>query len=207
MSIFDLFDKIRRAEDTRGPITHLVVGLGNPGAKYEKTRHNAGFLAMDALAQSAGVCVTCARFDALCAEATVGGVRVLLMKPQTMMNLSGQAVRKAADFYKIPAQNVVVLCDDVSFEEGRLRIRRKGSAGGQNGVKNIIAHLGSDDFPRVKFGVGQKPHPDYDLADWVLSVPAPEGLARIKEACAKAPDIVSLILRGDIELAMQRFSS
>ena len=206
MSIFDLFEKIRPAKPA-GPITHLVVGLGNPGAKYEKTRHNAGFMALDAIAKQAGVSAFSLKFDALCAEASLGDARVLLMKPQTMMNLSGQAVRKAADFYKIAAQNVLVFCDDVSFAEGKLRIRRKGSAGGQNGMKNIIAHLGTDDFPRVKIGVGQKPHPDYDLADFVLSVPAPAELEKIKQACEHAPDIATLIIKGGIEQAMQKYST
>ena len=206
MSIFDLFDKIRQTAPA-GPVSYLVVGLGNPGTKYEKTRHNAGFMAIDAIAKQVGVSSFSLKFDALCAEASLGGARVLLMKPQTMMNLSGQAVRKAADFYKIPAQNVLVFCDDVSFTEGKLRIRRKGSAGGQNGMKNIIAHLGTDDFPRVKIGVGQKPHPDYDLADFVLSVPAPAELEKIKKACENAYDIASLIVKGDIEQAMQKFST
>lgn len=206
MSIFDLFDKIRQTAPA-GPVSYLVVGLGNPGTKYEKTRHNAGFMAIDAMAKQLGVSSFLLKFDALCAEATINGTRVLLMKPQTMMNLSGQAVRKAADFYKISAQNVLVFCDDVSFAEGKLRIRRKGSAGGQNGMKNIIAHLGTDDFPRVKIGVGQKPHPDYDLADFVLSVPAPADLEKIKKACENAYDIASLIVKGEIDQAMQKFST
>ncbi|MBO5789905.1 MAG: aminoacyl-tRNA hydrolase [Clostridia bacterium] len=206
MSIFDLFDKIRQTAPA-GPVSYLVVGLGNPGTKYEKTRHNAGFMAIDAIARQLGISSFSLKFDALCAEATINGTRVLLMKPQTMMNLSGQAVRKAADFYKISAQNVLVFCDDVSFAEGKLRIRRKGSAGGQNGMKNIIAHLGTDDFPRVKIGVGQKPHPDYDLADFVLSVPASADLEKIKKACENAYDIASLIVKGEIDQAMQKFST
>ena len=201
-----MFDKIRQTAPA-GPVSYLVVGLGNPGTKYEKTRHNAGFMAIDAMAKQLGVSSFLLKFDALCAEATINGTRVLLMKPQTMMNLSGQAVRKAADFYKISAQNVLVFCDDVSFAEGKLRIRRKGSAGGQNGMKNIIAHLGTDDFPRVKIGVGQKPHPDYDLADFVLSVPAPADLEKIKKACENAYDIASLIVKGEIDQAMQKFST
>ena len=151
------------------PCEYLVVGLGNPGSQYEATRHNVGFRAVDALAKEAGVKIDRAKFQALTAQVTVGGVRVLLMKPQTYMNLSGVAVKQAADFYKVPPERVLVLFDDIDLDVGRLRIRRNGSAGGHNGIKSIISSLGSQEFPRIKIGVGAKPHPDYDLADWVLS--------------------------------------
>ena len=150
----------------------LVVGLGNPGRQYEKTRHNAGFLALDALAQKLGVRIGKERFKAVTAQAEYAGQRMLLMQPQTFMNASGIAVEAAAHYYKLPPERVLVLFDDISLPIGRLRIRAGGSAGGHNGLKSIISSIGSDQFPRVKIGVGAKPHPDYDLADWVLSAVA-----------------------------------
>ncbi len=168
--IFDLFKKIAKKEKApQSPITHLIVGLGNPGDKYFNTRHNAGFLCIDYVAQTCGARIERSRFHALCGEAQLGSHRVILMKPQTMMNASGTAVGEAATFYKIAPENVIVLSDDITQAPGKLRVRRKGSAGGHNGLKDIIAHLGSDNFPRVRIGVGEKPHPDYDLAAWVLS--------------------------------------
>ena len=154
----------------RGPVEYLVVGLGNPGKKYENTRHNAGFAALDVLAERHGVRMKQLKFKALCGDASLGGRRVLLLKPLTFMNLSGQSVTEAMRFYKIPPERVIILLDDISLAPGRLRIRRKGSDGGQNGMKNIIYLSGSDQFPRIKLGVGKKPHPDYNLADWVLSL-------------------------------------
>ncbi len=147
----------------------LLVGLGNPGQQYETTRHNTGFMTLDLLAARLQVKVSKERFKALIAQAEYAGRRLLLMKPQTFMNASGIAVEAAAHFYKIPPERVLVLFDDISLPVGRLRIRKDGSAGGHNGLKSIIASLGSDQFPRVKIGVGAKPHPDYDLADWVMS--------------------------------------
>ena len=152
-----------------GPVDFLIVGLGNPGKKYEGTRHNAGFAALEALAESLHVKVDRVRFKSFCAQAELDGQRVLLMMPQTFMNLSGEAVREAMQFYKLPPERVLVLFDDISLPVGTIRIRRKGSAGGQKGMASIIALCGSDQFPRVKIGIGEKPHPDYDLADWVLS--------------------------------------
>ncbi len=204
--IFELFKRIgNTSPEKQSSITHLVVGLGNPGAEYQSTRHNAGFLALDAIAAAAGVAVDRARFHALTAEATLGGVRVLLMKPETFMNLSGTAVSEAAAFYKIPPERIVVLSDDISFAPGILRIRRRGSAGGHNGLKNIIERLGSQDFMRVKIGVGEKPHPDYPLVDWVLGkLPKSE-----REALnARLSDVVSavtMMVSGDCEGAMMRY--
>ena len=148
---------------------YLIVGLGNPGKKYDNTRHNIGFSAMDSLSKSLGVTVNRAKFSALSCLCTVKGKKVLLLSPQTYMNLSGQAVKAAAEFYKIPPQRIIVIYDDISLPVGRMRIRGTGSAGGHNGIKSIIASLGTQDFPRVKIGVGEKPTPEYDLADWVLS--------------------------------------
>ncbi len=150
-------------------VSWLIVGLGNPGSQYDATRHNVGFRSMDLLAKSLGVKIDRSRFRALTATCDLGGSKVLLMKPQTYMNASGLAVEAAASFYKIPREHILVLCDDISLPVGKIRYRKDGSAGGHNGLKSIISALGGQDFPRVKIGVGEKPHPDYDLADWVLS--------------------------------------
>lgn len=169
-NIFDLFKEISTEKARKNaPITHLIVGLGNPGDKYYNTRHNAGFLMMDYLSQRAGVTVDRVKYKALVTEANLGGKRVLLMKPQTLMNASGLAVKEAAAFYKIEPRNILVFSDDISLDVGRARMRLKGSDGGQRGLRSIIKEMGTDEFPRIRFGVGAKPHPDYDLADWVLS--------------------------------------
>ena len=204
-NIFDLFKSIEKKTETK-PVTHIVVGLGNPGQKYEKTRHNAGFIAIDAIAKSLGVKIDRAKYHALICECEMGGARVLLMKPETFMNNSGLAIGEAARFYKIPAERVVVLHDEISFDPGVIRIRRKGSAGGHNGLKSIIEHLGGEDFPRIKIGVGKKPRPDYDLVDWVLGK---FGSEDIKAINARLPDIteaVKLILAGRIDEAMCAYS-
>lgn len=185
---------------------YLVVGLGNPGSQYEATRHNVGFRAVDALAKEAGVKIDRAKFQALTAQATVGGVRVLLMKPQTYMNLSGVAVKQAADFYKVPPERVLVLFDDIDLDVGRLRIRRNGSAGGHNGIKSIISSLGSQEFPRIKIGVGAKPHPDYDLADWVLSRFTLAEQKLLDPAIEHAAEAVPVIFTQGIERASSQFN-
>ena len=148
----------------------LVVGLGNPGSKYWNTRHNVGYAALDALAKDLGVTADRVKFQGLTGQASLNGKKLILLKPTTYMNLSGQSVQAAAKFYKIPPEHILVLSDDISLNTGRLRVRKSGSAGGHNGLKSIISSIGSQDFPRVKIGVGAKPHPDYDLADWVLGV-------------------------------------
>ena len=187
------------------PCEYLVVGLGNPGSQYEATRHNVGFRAVDALAKEAGVKIDRAKFQALTAQATVGGVRVLLMKPQTYMNLSGVAVKQAADFYKVPPERVLVLFDDIDLDVGRLRIRRNGSAGGHNGIKSIISSLGSQEFPRIKIGVGAKPHPD-DLADWVLSRFTLAEQKLLDPAIEHAAEAVPVIFTQGIERASSQFN-
>ena len=204
-NIFDLFKKIEKKEETL-PLTHIVVGLGNVGAEYEKTRHNAGFMALNAIAEKCSVRVDRVKFHALVSEATLAGVRVLLMKPTTYMNNSGVAISEAASFYKIPPENIIVLHDEISFDVGVIRIRRKGSAGGHNGLKSIIAHVGSDAFPRIKIGVGKKPSPEYDLVDFVLGKFSKDDLDALK---AKNSDIISaveLMLTGKIEEAMNKYS-
>ena len=203
-NIFDLFKKIESGTPApTGPVTHIIVGLGNPGAQYELTRHNAGFLAVDRMAERLGARIDRARFRALCGEATFAGCHVLLMKPQTFMNLSGEAVREAAAFYKIAPENVIVIADDVNFAAGKLRVRGKGSDGGHNGLKSIIYQLQSDAFPRVKVGVGVKPHPEYDLADWVLSNFSKEEMEALRASFDRIYDGIALILKGDVPAAMQ----
>lgn len=203
-NIFDLFKKIEKREDTL-PISHIVVGLGNPGREYADTRHNAGFIALDSIAEAAGVKVDRLRFRALTAECRIADKRVLLMAPQTYMNNSGEAVGEAAAFYKIAPENIIVIHDEISFEPGIFRIRRKGSAGGHNGLKSIIAHIG-EDFPRIKVGVGKKPTPEYDLADWVLSRLPKEGRALLDSRLGDIRSSVELILSGKIDEAMNKYS-
>lgn len=203
--IFALFRKIE-GEGSPSPVTHLVVGLGNPGAEYEGTRHNVGFIALDALAKEAGATVSRLRFRALSGEGSLGGKRVLFLKPQTYMNLSGEAVAEAARFYKIPPENILVFCDDISFAPGRVRIRRRGSAGGHNGLKSIIASLGSDAFVRFRMGVGERINPSQDLADFVLSRFPSDDRAKIDELCARLPEAVTLWLSGREDEALNRFS-
>jgi len=204
-NIFDLFKQIEASRDTT-PISAIVVGLGNPGEKYDKTRHNAGFIAIDYIAGELGVKIDRAKFNSLVAEAKIGESRVLLMKPQTYMNNSGVAVGEAASFYKIPSERVIVLHDEISLTPGLIRIRRKGSAGGHNGLKSIIAHISSEGFPRVKIGVGAKPNPEYDLADWVLGKFPREDYEEIGKRLPDIKDTVALILSGRIDDAMSKYS-
>lgn len=189
-----------------GPVEWLVVGLGNPGPKYEWTRHNMGFLVIDKLAERESIPVQRLKFKALTNTAVIGGRSVLLMKPTTYMNLSGEAVGQAARFYKIPPERVLVISDDVALPQGKLRVRRSGSAGGHNGLKNIIAHLGSDQFPRVKVGVGGKPHPDSDMADWVLSPFTGQDRKAMEEAISRAADAVTLLLDQGVDQALAKFN-
>lgn len=184
----------------------LVVGLGNPGDKYDGTRHNVGFAAIDQLAEELRVPVQKLKHRALTQTVELGGAKVLLMKPITYMNLSGEAVGEAARFYKVPADHVLVISDDVSLPVGKLRVRRGGSAGGHNGLKSIIQHLGTDQFPRVKIGVGQKPHPDYDMADWVLGKFAGEDQKTIAAAVEKAGRAVECCIHDGPDRAMNQFN-
>ena len=189
-----------------GAVEFLIVGLGNPGEKYSATRHNVGFCAVDLIAEKTGARVDRLKFKSLCGDAMLGGKRVLLMKPQTFMNNSGEAVAEAMRFYKIPVENIIVISDDISLNPGKLRIREKGSAGGHNGLKNIIYLIGKDTFPRIKIGVGAKPHKDYDLADWVLGVPSADSKAKIAATFPIIQENLSLMLsetEGDFEKAVQ----
>lgn len=206
MSVFDLFRKIESQRPGEGPVTAIVCGLGNPGAEYAHTRHNVGFDTVDMIAEAAGAAIDRLKYRALCATVSLGGDRVLLMKPQTMMNASGAAVAEAARFYKIPPERVIVLCDDVSLPAGRLRVRARGSDGGHNGLKDIIRALGSDAFPRVKIGVGAPPSGSAGMISWVLGRPDPadaQAIAAARKEAAKAPEV---ILRDGPEAACSRFN-
>lgn len=197
----------RKDNFTSKTYEYMIVGLGNPGKKYEFTRHNAGFLFVEILSEKYGFSVNRLKFKALIGNAKINGHRCLVMKPQTMMNLSGDAVKEAADFYKIPAEKIIVVFDDISLDVGKMRIRRSGSAGGHNGIKSIISRLSSEGFPRIKIGVGAKPHPDYDLADWVLSQFSKDEGKKLRVAVDNACDAVALMLDGDIEGAMSKHNS
>ena len=189
-----------------GGFTWLLVGLGNPGAKYESTRHNVGFLAVDKLAELERFKFSKLRFKAWTATAELGGQKVLVMKPQTYMNLSGEAVGQAARFYKIPPEHVLVISDDISLPIGKVRIRSGGSAGGHNGLKSIIAHLGSDQFPRIKVGVGMPDNADYDIADWVTGRPMGDEQKPLMEALDKAVAAVPVVIRDGVDKAQNRFN-
>ena len=184
----------------------LVVGLGNPGQNYARTRHNVGFRTVDALAEKLGVKIDRARFRGLTAQASTGGEKLLLLKPQTFMNNSGLSVMDAARFYKLPPERVLVLFDDISLPVGRLRIRADGSAGGHNGIKSIIGGLNSQSFPRVKIGVGAKPHPDYDLADWVLGTVPKVDQPALQTALEHAADAALCLIEDGVQAAESRFN-
>lgn len=193
-------------KENNGTFDYMIVGLGNPGAKYEFTRHNAGFLTIDLFAQKHNFKIDRLKFKALCADERIGGKRCLFMKPQTFMNLSGEAVREAAQFYKIPPERIIVIFDDISLDIGKMRIRRKGSDGGHNGIKSIIYQISSNEFPRIKIGVGQKPHPDFDLADWVLKAFSNEELKNLRQCSDKACEAIELLIDGKTDEAMNRFN-
>jgi PTH1 family peptidyl-tRNA hydrolase len=185
---------------------YIVVGLGNPGKEYEKTRHNIGFRAIDLLCENLGVECKKSKFKSLIGEGKIAQSRVLIMKPQTFMNLSGQAVLEAMSFYKLTPEKVIVIFDDITLDVGRLRIRAKGSDGGHRGMRNIIELSGSDAFPRIKLGVGQKPHPDYDTKDWVLSKFSSEDEKILSDSTKNAAEAVKCIITKDISTAMNRFN-
>ena len=191
---------------SKGPVSWLVVGLGNMGDQYERTRHNVGFDVIDQIADDLDIPVQRLKFKALTNTASLGGQTVLLMKPVTYMNLSGEAVAPAAAFYKIPPERIIVLSDEVSLPPGKLRIRQNGSAGGHNGLKSVIAHLHSDQFPRIRLGVGGKPHPDYDMADWVLGKPQGEDRTAVDDAVKRAAQAVECYIKEGPQAAMSKFN-
>ena len=184
---------------------YLIVGLGNPTREYDRTRHNVGFDTLDVLAEELNTSIGENKFKGCCAKGVIGGEKVILLKPQTFMNLSGESVRAAADFYKIDPEHIIVIYDDISLEVGQLRIRSKGSAGGHNGIKNIIAHLGTQEFPRIKVGVGAKP-PRMDLADYVLSRFSAEDRVKMEEAFKEAVQAVQVMITEGDQAAMNRFN-
>lgn len=206
MSIFDIFKKLESDKKPSAPIDFIIAGLGNPGTQYEDTRHNCGFMAAEVLAERHGAEVKRLKFKSLTAEAELSGRRCLIMKPTTFMNNSGDAVGEAAEFYKLPPENVLIIYDDINLDVGRLRIRAKGSDGGHNGMKSIILRLNSDNFPRIRVGAGKKPHPDYDLADWVLSRFTKEEGARLETALSNAAKAAELIAGGKITEAMNSYN-
>lgn len=185
-------------------VEQLIVFLGNPGEQYEHTRHNVAWDVADALAEELDVPIQRLKFKALTHICQVGGKRAMLMKPITYMNLSGEAVGEAARFYKLKAERVLVVCDDVALPPGKLRLRASGSAGGHNGLKSIAQHLGSEAYPRLRVGVGGKPHPDFDLADWVLARPQGEDAKAIEKAVARAAEAIPLILSQGVERAQEK---
>ena len=205
--IFDLFKKIAKepVQETGAP-EFIVCGLGNPGREYAFTRHNSGFLAMDYLSQRCGAELKQLKFKSLNAQVTLGGHRVLLMKPQTYMNASGEAVSEAAAYYKIPVEKIIVISDDVCQAPGRMRIRRSGSDGGQKGLRSIILMLNSDQFPRIRIGVGEKPNPEYEMADWVLGKIPKEDQDKMFHIYECVYDAVLMLLDGKIDDAMGRFN-
>lgn len=204
-NIFDLFKKIESERAPVMPITHILVGLGNPGKEYERTRHNAGFMALDLYCQKNGISVTRSKFNSLTAEADIGGNRVLVMKPQLYMNRSGEAVRDAANFYKISPENIVVISDDVQLDVGKLRVRRKGSDGGQKGLRDIIYQLSSDTFPRLRIGVGKLPAGG-NMVNWVLGKIPSELDNDFNTALNNAVDAIPLLIEGKIDDAMCKYN-
>jgi len=188
------------------PVSWAAVFLGNPGLRYEYTRHNAGFITADIIAKEVGVKLNRTKFNALTATVKLGGQQVLMLKPQTYMNLSGNSVKQAMRYYKLPLENIVVVSDDVSLPAGKLRIRRHGSHGGHNGLKDIIAKCGSEEFPRIRIGVGVPPVDDYDLADWVLSKLSIEDRQLISDTALKAAAALEIIIMRGIEEAMAEFN-
>ncbi len=208
MSIFDVFDRISsKSPAPNGKIEYVIAGLGNPGMEYDGTRHNAGFAVLDTLAEQLGEKIDRLRFKGKTAEVTINGKRCLLLKPTTYMNNSGEAIVQALEFYKIDVGNLIVICDDISLDCGKLRIRRKGSHGGHNGLRSICDLTGRDDFPRIKMGVGKKPHPDYDLAKWVLGKFGKEDAEKMKESAENACECIKLMVQGDTDQAMNKYNS
>lgn len=206
MSIWDIFKKIETENKIAKP-EYIIAGLGNPGLTYENTRHNAGFMAIDKLLENASNSGFKMKFKSKYTTAVISGKSCLILKPETFMNNSGEAIEAAMNFYKIPIEKVIVAFDDISLDVGKIRIRRKGSHGGHNGIKSIVALTGSEDFPRVKVGVGKKPRPDYDLAKWVLSKFSKSEQENLDSALKMAADSIELIVSEKIDEAMNKFNS
>lgn len=208
MSIFDVFDRISaNSQNARGKIEYVIAGLGNPGPEYENTRHNAGFIVLDMLAKQCGEEINRMQFKGRTADVMLGDKRCLLLKPTTYMNNSGESIVQALEFYKLDVSSLIVVCDDISLDVGRLRIRRKGSHGGHNGLRSICELTGSDSYERIKMGVGKKPHPDYDLAKWVLGKFGKEDMEKLNTAAENACECMKLMVQGKTDQAMNKYNS
>ena len=208
MSIFDVFDRISaNSQNARGKIEYVIAGLGNPGLEYENTRHNAGFIVLDMLARQCGEEINRMQFKGRTADVMLGDKRCLLLKPTTYMNNSGESIVQALEFYKLAVSSLIVVCDDISLDVGRLRIRRKGSHGGHNGLRSICELTGSDSYERIKMGVGKKPHPDYDLAKWVLGKFGKEDMEKLNTAAENACECIKLMVQGKTDQAMNKYNS
>lgn len=208
MSIFDVFDRISsNSPSARGKIEYVIAGLGNPGMEYDGTRHNAGFAVLDILAEQLGEKIDRLRFKGKTAEVTIDGTRCLLLKPTTYMNNSGESIVQALEFYKIDVTKLIVVCDDISLDAGKLRIRRKGSHGGHNGLRSICELTGRDDYQRIKMGVGKKPHPDYDLAKWVLGKFGKDDAEKMKISSENACECIKLMVQDKTYEAMNKYNS
>ena len=208
MSIFDVFDRISaNSQNARGKIEYVIAGLGNPGLEYENTRHNAGFIVLDMLAKQCGEEINRMQFKGGTADVMLGDKRCLLLKPTTYMNNSGESIVQALEFYKLDVSSLIVVCDDISLDVGRLRIRRKGSHGGHNGLRSICELTGSDSYERIKMGVGKKPHPDYDLAKWVLGKFGKEDMEKLNTAAENACECIKLMVQGKTDQAMNKYNS
>lgn len=206
MSIFDVFDKISQSQTKTGQPEYIIAGLGNIGMEYDNTRHNAGFSVVDMLAEQCGTEINRLRFKGKTAEIITEGVKCLLLKPSTYMNNSGESIVQALEFYKLDVDSLIVVCDDISLDCGKIRIRRKGSHGGHNGLRSIIDLTGRDDFQRVRVGVGKKPHPDYDLAKWVLGKFRPNDAAKMKISAENACESIKLMVQGKTDEAMNKYN-
>lgn len=207
MSIFDIFKQLENKEPSpTGAVEYIIAGLGNPGTEYENTRHNVGFMTIDTLCEKYKVSCKKLKFKSLTCDVMIAGKRCLIMKPSTFMNKSGEAVTEAMNFYKIPPERTIIVFDDISLEPGKMRIRRKGSDGGHNGIKNIIYLSGSDMFPRIKMGVGAKPHPDYNLADWVLGHFSKEDGEKLEQCFQNAVSALELMVDGKTDQAMNKYN-
>ena len=205
----DIFQKLKEISKPApvGPVEYIIAGLGNPGTQYQFKRHNTGLLIMNNLTKGFNTEINRSKFKSFCADATINSKRCLLMKPQTFMNKSGEAIVEAMNFHKIPYERLIIIYDDISLDPSQIRIRRKGSDGGHNGIKNIIYLAGKDNFPRIKVGVGKKPHPAFDLADWVLSSFKNDEKVSMLEAFEKAASCIELIVGGKIDEAMNKYNS
>lgn len=207
MSIFDVFDRIsQNTASATGQPEYIITGLGNPGMQYDNTRHNAGFSVVDMLAEQYNTEINRLNFKGKTAEITIEGIKCLLLKPTTYMNNSGESIVRALEFYKLDVDNLIVICDDISLDCGKIRIRRKGSHGGHNGLRSIIDLTGRDDFQRIKVGVGKKPHPDYDLAKWVLGKFRPDDAEKMKLSAENACESIKLMVQGKTDEAMNKYN-